>query len=66
MRKTRRTSRKASASEYPGLSVSEDAFRLPQGGLTGQALIDAMQASPYPEVDIEPERFVMPVRDVVL
>lgn len=32
---------------------------------TGAALIEAMQACPYPEVDIEPERVPSPlVRDV--
>lgn len=31
---------------------------------TGQALIDAMQACPYRDVDIEPERGTMSVRDV--
>ncbi len=46
--------------------VSEEEFRRLQGRPTGQALIDAMQASPYKEIDLEPERFPMPVRDVVL
>lgn len=30
---------------------------------TGEALIAALQASPYRDVEIEPERFAMPVRD---
>jgi hypothetical protein len=46
--------------------VSEDGTRRLTDRQTGQVLIDAMQASPYREIDIEPERFVMPVRDVVL
>ncbi len=34
---------------------------------TGAALIEAMRACPYPEVDIEPPRVLSPlVRDVVL
>lgn len=33
---------------------------------TGADLIAAMQAMPYPEVDIEPSRSHMPVRDVTL
>jgi hypothetical protein len=33
---------------------------------TGAELVAAMQACPVKEVDIEPERFPMPVRDVVL
>ena len=31
---------------------------------TGAAIVEAMQASPYKEIDLEPERFVMPVRNV--
>jgi hypothetical protein len=45
---------------------SEEEFRRLQGRPTGQALSGAMQASPYKEIDLEPERFPMPVRDVVL
>lgn len=33
---------------------------------TGECLISALQASPYREIDIEPERYRLPVRDVVL
>jgi prevent-host-death family protein len=46
--------------------VSAEAFQRLQGGRTGQALIDAMQACPYPDTDLEPPRAPMPVRDVVL
>jgi hypothetical protein len=31
---------------------------------TGADLVAAMQASPYKEIDLEPERFPMPVRDI--
>ena len=33
---------------------------------TGADLIAALQASPYRELEIEPERFPLPVRDVML
>jgi len=33
---------------------------------TGSDLIAALQSSPYRELEIEPERFRLPVRDVVL
>ena len=36
------------------------------GILTGAALIEAMQASPYKELELEPRRERMPVRDAVL
>jgi prevent-host-death family protein len=42
-------------------------FERLQGGRTGQALIDALQASPYRDIEIEaPRSSVMPVRDVEL
>jgi prevent-host-death family protein len=47
--------------------VAADEFRRLAGGRTGAALIEAMQASPYREIDIKPsgdER--SPVRDVEL
>lgn len=50
--------------------------QLPQGGtdlapdsgtqLMGSALVAAFQASPFKEIDLEPARFAMPVRDVAL
>lgn len=46
--------------------IGADEFRRLKGDLTGQALITAMQASPYHEIDIEPRRSRMPVRDVAL
>ena len=46
--------------------VAAEEFRRLQGRPTGQALIAAMQASPYREIDLEPTRVAMPVRDVSL
>ena len=45
--------------------AAEDLRRL-KGDLTGQALITAMQASPHRDIDIEPKRAPMPVREVSL
>jgi len=41
-------------------------FRQLKGVVTGEALIDAMQASPHREIEIEPQRGPMPVREVSL
>jgi prevent-host-death family protein len=46
--------------------VAADEFRRLQGDRTGAALIAVMQASPYREVSLEPERYPLPVRDVDL
>lgn len=46
--------------------IAAEEFRRLKGGLTGKALIDAMQSIPYRDVDIEPSRVPMPVRDVAL
>jgi prevent-host-death family protein len=46
--------------------ISADEFRRLKGGLTGELLISAMQASPHREVDIEPRRTPLPVREVSL
>jgi len=46
--------------------VAADEFRRLKGERTGEALIAAMQASPYRDIDIEPRRERMPVRDVLL
>lgn len=46
--------------------ISASEFRRLKGASTGQDLIDALQASPHREVDIEPGRGAMPVRDVTL
>ncbi len=44
--------------------ISAEEFLRLKGGATGEALIEALQASPHPEIDLEPERTPMPVRDV--
>ena len=46
--------------------ISAEEFRRLEGDLTGEALIAAMQASPHHDIDIEPKRAPMPVRQVVL
>ena len=46
--------------------VDADEFRRMKGEHTGQLLIDALQASPHPGIDIEPHRSRMPVRAVKL
>jgi len=46
--------------------ISAGEFRRLKGDLTGEALIAALRASPHREIDIEPERAAMPVREVVL
>ena len=46
--------------------IAAEEFRRLKGNPTGVALIAAMQASPHREVDIEPRRTPMPVREVAL
>jgi hypothetical protein len=46
--------------------VAAEEFHRLKGDRTGAALIDALQASPYREVDIEPKRERLPVRGVKL
>jgi prevent-host-death family protein len=46
--------------------IAAEEFRRLKGTATGQALIDALQASPHRDVEIEPGRGAMPVRDVRL
>ena len=46
--------------------IAAEEFRRLQGDRSGQSLIDALQASPYPEIDLEPARAPMPVRGVSL
>ncbi|MBX9931189.1 MAG: type II toxin-antitoxin system Phd/YefM family antitoxin [Methylobacterium sp.] len=46
--------------------ISVDEFHRLKGDRDGQALVAAMQASPHREIDIEPDRSIMPVRDVAL
>jgi PHD/YefM family antitoxin component YafN of YafNO toxin-antitoxin module len=46
--------------------IAAEDFRRFQGQPTGRDLIDAMQASPHREIELEPERAAMPVREVLL
>jgi len=46
--------------------VAAEEFRRLKGERSGEALIAAMQASPYRDIDIEPRREPMPVRGVDL
>ena len=46
--------------------IAAEEFRRLKGDATGRTLLEAMQASPYREIDIDQERSVMPVRDVAL
>lgn len=46
--------------------IAAEEFRRLKGEPTGQALVDAMQASPHRDLDISPRRTRMPVRDVDL
>ena len=46
--------------------VAAEEFRRMKGERTGAALIAALQASPYRDIDIEPQRERLPVRDVKL
>jgi prevent-host-death family protein len=44
--------------------IAAEEFRRLKGSATGQALIEAMQASPHRDIEIAPRRGTMPVRDV--
>lgn len=46
--------------------IAADEYRRLSGDVTGAALVAAVQASPYREIEIEPVRSSLPVRDVVL
>ncbi len=46
--------------------LSAEEFRRLKGGQTGQALIDALQVSPYRDLDLVPKPVRSPVRDVAL
>jgi prevent-host-death family protein len=46
--------------------VAAEEFRRLQGEATGQALIDALQASPRRDLDLQSSRVPMPVRPVKL
>jgi len=44
--------------------IAAEDFRRLMGSITGKALIEAVQASPHRDIDIEPRRTPLPVRDV--
>lgn len=46
--------------------ITAEDFRRLQGNRTGRDLIAVMQASPYPDVELDVSRSPMPVRDVEL
>src|SRR6202047_1426411 len=46
--------------------VAAEEFRRLKGSYSGQTLIDAIQSSPYLEIEIEPQRTTQPVREVSL
>jgi prevent-host-death family protein len=46
--------------------IAAEEFRRLSGARTGRELIAAIQSSPYREIEIEPARGSMPVRDVSL
>ena len=46
--------------------VAAEEFRRLKGSHSGQSLIDAIQSSPYREIEIQPQRTTPPVRDVAL
>jgi prevent-host-death family protein len=46
--------------------ISAEEFRRFKGDLTGESLIAAMQAVPHRDIDIEPGRAPMPVREISL
>lgn len=46
--------------------VDADEFRRMQGQRSGQLLVDAIASSPHREIEIEPARSAMPVRDQAL
>ena len=46
--------------------IAAEEFRRLKGALSGKALLAVMQASPHPDIDIEPRRAGFAVRDVDL
>jgi prevent-host-death family protein len=46
--------------------IAAEEFRRLKGDPTGQVLIAAMQTSPHRDIDLEPKRAPMPVREVSL
>ena len=45
-------------------ALTSGSTAMPQEEVTGADLIAAMQACPLKDINLEPERFPMPVRDV--
>lgn len=43
--------------------ISLEEFRRLRGGMTGQALIDAMQASPHRDIELIAESMALPIRE---
>ena len=46
--------------------IAAEEFRRLKGNLTGEVLIEAIQSSPHRDIDVEPRRGLLPVRDVSL
>jgi hypothetical protein len=46
--------------------VTAESDRQLKGSATGQELVDAMQASPHRDIELQPERTAMPVHNVTL
>ena len=46
--------------------IAAEEFRRLKGEPTGEVLIAAMQSSPHRDIDIEPRRAPMPVREVAI
>jgi prevent-host-death family protein len=46
--------------------ITAEDFRRLKGAVSGKALVDAMQASPHRDVELDSGRTPMPVRDVLL
>jgi len=46
--------------------IAAEEFRRLQGNRTGESLVNALQASPYRDIDLAPDRAPMPVRHVAL
>src|ERR1700754_1131445 len=44
--------------------LTAEEYRRLQGNVTGQALVDALQASPHRDIALDVERQAFPVRDV--
>jgi prevent-host-death family protein len=46
--------------------IALEEYQQLRGARSGQALVDAFQACPYPNIELTPPRQAMPVRDVAL